>query len=208
MSDKISKQTKSELLEVLRQRYQRAAKSDKSKILDEFVALAGCHRKHAIRRLTANGSVAAGTSVVARRAYDEAVRLALIVLWEAADRICGKPLKALLPGLVAALERHGHLHLDAAVRQRVLAVSAATIDRLLATVRSSTSQRKKRRAKTKSSKEIPVRTFADYGDAFPGYLEIDFVSHGGTGALSATSVIRGCWPDSASPVCSNPCGCS
>jgi len=206
MSAKISKQGKRELLEVLRQRYQRAAKPDKSKILDEFVVVAGCHRKHAIRLLTTTNSLAADTPVVARRTYDEAVRQALIVLWEAADRICGKRLKAVLPGLVAALERHGHLKLDAEVRQRVLAVSAATIDRLLAPVRSNTSHRKKRRAPTRSSKAIPIRTFADYGDALPGYLEIDFVSHGGSSmqgvflwSLVATDVCSG-WTEAVALV--------
>lgn len=198
MSAKMSKQGKRELLEVLRERYQRAAKHDKGKILDEFVAVAGCHRKHAIRLLTANSPLAADTPVVVRRTYDEAVRQALIVLWEAADRICGKRLKALLPSLVASLERHGHLKLDPTVRQRLLAVSPATIDRLLLSVRKSTSRRKKRKGATKSSKEIPIRTFADYGDAAPGYLEIDFVSHGGTSAqgvflwsLVATDVCSG-----------------
>jgi hypothetical protein len=206
MSDTLSKQGQRELLEMLRQRYQRAAKQDKGKILDEFVAIAGCHRKHAIRLLTANAPFAAATPVVPRRTYDEAVRQALIVLWEAADRICGKRLKAVLPGLIAALERHGHLHLDAEVRQRLLAVSAATIDRLLAPARSNTSHRKKRRAATKPSKEIPVRTFADYGDALPGYLEIDFVSHGGTSmqgvflwSLVATDVCSG-WTEAVALV--------
>jgi hypothetical protein len=206
MSDKISKQGKRELLEVLRQRYEQAAKQDKSKILDEFVAVAGCHRKHAIRLLTANAPLVAATPIVARRIYDEAVRQALIVLWEAADRICGKRLKAVLPGLIAALERHGHLHLDGEVRQRLLAISAATIDRLLAPARSNTSHRKKRRAATKPSKEIPVRTFADYGDPLPGYLEIDFVSHGGTSmqgvflwSLVATDVCSG-WTEAVALV--------
>jgi len=206
MSAKISKQGKRELLEVLRERYRRAAKQDKGKILDEFVAIAGCHRKHAIRLLSTNAPLAADTPVVARRTYDEAVRQALIVLWEAADRICGKRLKAVLPGLLAALERHGHLSLDALVRQRVLAASAATIDRLLASVRNNTSHRKKRRAKTTSSKEIPVRTFADYGDAMPGYLEIDFVSHGGTSmqgvflwSLVATDICTG-WTEAVALV--------
>lgn len=112
--------------------------------------------------------------------------------------ICGKRLKAVLPGLVAALERHGHLDLDPDVRQRVLTISAATIDRRLASVRGATPGRKKRRAKTKSSQEIPVRTFADYGDAQPGLLEIDLVSHGGTSlqgvflwSLVATDVCSG-----------------
>jgi hypothetical protein len=206
MSDQISKQTKSELLEVLRQRYQHVAKIDKTKILDQFVAVAGCHRKHAIRLLTGSGPAAGAVPAVARRTYDEAVRQALIVLWEAADRICGKRLKAILPSLVAALERHGHLALDATVRQRVLAVSAATIDRLLAVVRSKTSTRKKRKTATKPSKQIPVRTFADYGDPLPGYLEIDFVSHGGSSmqgvflwSLVATDVCTG-WTEAVALV--------
>ncbi len=205
MPEKISREGKRELLEVLRQRYQRASKQDKGRILDEFVAVAGCHRKHAIRLLTSIGPLAPVTAVP-RRTYDQAVREALIVLWEAADRICSKRLKAMLPGLVAALERHGHLHLDPLVRQRVLAVSAATIDRLLASVRSITSGRKKRRAKTRSSNQIPVRTFADYGDALPGYLEIDFVSHGGTSmqgvflwSLVATDVCSG-WTEAVALV--------
>lgn len=194
---KISKQTKGELLDLLRERYRDATKPDKTKILDEFVALAGCHRKHAIRLLT-DQSPSPASPIVPRRTYDEAVRQALIVLWEAADRICGKRLKAVLPGLVAALERHGHLDLDPEVRQLVLAASAATIDRLLASVRETTSARKKPRARNRSSKEIPVRTFADYGDAQPGFLEIDFVSHGGTSmqgvflwSLVATDVCSG-----------------
>lgn len=194
---KISKQTKGELLDLLRQRYRTAAKPDKGKILDEFVAVAGCHRKHAIRLLTAAPAAESGAPVVPRRTYDEAVRQALIILWEAADRICGKRLKAVLPGLVAALERHGHLDLDPSVRLRVLAVSAATIDRLLAPVRGTTSGRKRRRAKNSSGKQIPVRTFADYGEAEPGLLEIDFVSHGGSSVQGAFL-----WSLVATDVCS------
>ena len=63
------------------------------------------------------------------RLYDEAVRQALTVLWEAADRVCGKRLKALIPLLVDAMERHGHLDLDPVIKTKVLQVSAATIDR-------------------------------------------------------------------------------
>lgn len=63
--------------------------------------------------------------------YDEAARGALVVMWEASDRVCGKRLKALLPILLPALERNGHLKLDEAIRAKILAMSAATIDRLL-----------------------------------------------------------------------------
>ena len=206
MSAKISKQAQRELLGVLRPRYLRADKHDKGKILDEFVAMAGCHRKHAIRLLTTDPSAPSTTTRPSRRLYDEAVREALIVLWEAADRICGKRLRAVLPGLVAALERHGHLRLDAEVRQRVLAVSAATIDRLLASVHNNASHRRKRRAATKPSQQVPIRTFAGYSDPGPGYLEIDFVSHGGSSAegvflwsLAATDVCSG-WTEAVALV--------
>jgi hypothetical protein len=179
MHTTISTQTKTELLDALRQRYQQASKPDKAKILDEFVALAGCHRKHAIRLLRRASRAGPQAPPGARRIYDEAVREALVVLWEAADRICGKRLKAILPRLLQALEQHGHLALDAAVRERLLAASPATIDRLLASVRGTASTRKKRRHATKPSKQVPIRTFADWNDPQPGSLEIDFVAHCG-----------------------------
>ncbi|HKA53663.1 MAG TPA: transposase family protein [Candidatus Binatia bacterium] len=197
MHHTISKQTRTELLDALRQRYQRASKPEKAKILDEFVAVAGCHRKHAIRLLT-DTRPAAAAPAVGRRTYDEAVREALIVLWEAADRICGKRLKAVLPSLITALEKHGHLDLNPMVRQRLLAISPATIDRLLVSVRGTAFTRKKRKTATKPSKQVPVRTFADWNEPSPGYLEIDFVSHGGSSmhgaflwSLVATDVSSG-----------------
>src|SRR6202051_4382565 len=70
-----------------------------------------------------------------RRVYDEAVREALIVVWEASDRICGKRLRPLLPILVEAMERHGHLQLEQEVPTKLLAMSAATIDRALRDIR-------------------------------------------------------------------------
>ena len=121
-----------------------------------------------------------------------------IILWEAADRICGKRLKAILPSLIKAMEQHGHLALAASVRQRLLTVSAATIDRLLAFVRGQACGRKKRKRANRSSKQIPVRTFADWHEPAPGFLEIDFVAHGGSSvegsflwSLVATDVCSG-----------------
>ena len=198
MEPSISKLAKTELLEALRARYQQAEKRAKSRILDEFVVVAGCHRKHAIRLLTAARLAGARASSVGRRVDDEAVREALVVLWEAADRICGKRLQAIWPGLIQALEQHGHLALDGSVRQRLREVSAATIDRLLAPVRSTVSGRKRRKTPKKPSQQIPVRTFADWKAPLPGFLEIDFVAHGGSSmhgsclwSLVATDVCSG-----------------
>lgn len=149
MDKKISKESKKELLEALKKRYLSSSKKQKTRILDEFTVVSGYHRKYATRLLRADGTrpalgeAASRETRMGRRIYDEAVKEALIVLWEAGDRICGKRLKAILPQLVDALERHRHFELDPEVKKRLLLVSPATIDRLLAPVRSRThSQRK------------------------------------------------------------------
>jgi Integrase core domain len=197
MDHKLSKEARGELLAALRERYGQASREQKSLILDEVVALANCHRKHAIRLLREKEFVVCSAKA-SRRVYDEAVRQALIVLWEAADRICGKRMKAVLPALLEALERHGHLNVETAVRARLLAASAATIDRLLAPMRSSSRGRRRRKVASRPSQQVPIRTFADWRQPPPGYLEIDFVAHGGSSmegnflwSLVATDVCSG-----------------
>jgi hypothetical protein len=91
-------------------------------ILDEFTQVTGYHRKHAIRVLTTQRACEPKTRAV-RRVYQEAVKEALIVLWEAADRICGKRLKTILPPLVEAMERHGHLQLEEGIRSFILSAN-------------------------------------------------------------------------------------
>jgi hypothetical protein len=103
----------------------------------------------------------------------------LIVLWEASDRVCGKRLRALLPILLPALERNGHLHLDEALRQKILAMSASTIDRLLRVPRSATRLKKARRAMPAVRRRVRVRTFADWNEPPPGSMEMDLVAHCG-----------------------------
>ena len=119
--------SRKELVRTLGDRYRRAGRKEKSRILDEFVKVTGYHRKHATRLLNQGWEVAPDVVRKGRRIYDDAVREALIILWETADRICGKRLKAILPSLVEAMERHGHLSLEGEVRGRVLQVSAATL---------------------------------------------------------------------------------
>ena len=132
----ISPGARQELVTAVAERYQRSTAAEKGWVLDEFVALTGYHRKHAIRVLHGNSATPAARG--RRCVYGEAVTEGLVVLWEASDRVCGKRLKALLPILVPALERHGHLCLDPGVRERLMAVSAATIDRRLAPARAVT----------------------------------------------------------------------
>jgi hypothetical protein len=118
--------TLKELVAALQLRYGSATFGDRIRILDEFEALTGYHRKHAVWLLREEPGAAKGTRE-RNRLYDEAVRQALTVLWETADRVCGKRLKALIPKLVDALERRGHLDLDPVIKTKLLRISAATI---------------------------------------------------------------------------------
>lgn len=108
------------------------------------------------------------------------MRQALTVLWEASDRVCGKRLKALIPALLPALERHGHLKLEPMVRDKLTTISAASIDRLLRDVRGAGTRRRRKRKPTAQQRKVPIRTFADWPDeSEPGYMEIGLVAHCG-----------------------------
>jgi len=180
MERQISMATRKELIAAVGIRYRNSTKAMRRKILDEFIGLTGYHRRHAIRVLAHEQKSEHQTRIRARL-YGEATRQALIVLWEASDRLCGKRLKALIPTLIAAMERHGHLSLDAELRSQVESISAATIDRILSPVRAQAIGRRKRRTGVGSAiqRSVRVRTFADWNDPPPGYFETDMVEHCG-----------------------------
>lgn len=174
-----------ELLAATALRYQRANKKHKQRTLDEFVKATGYHRKYAITLLKHFTSEKATpkTKTKRRRAriYNEEVKDALIELWDAANRICSKRLVPCLPLYISALERFGHLKLTAEVRAKLLAISPATVDRLLHPIR----QRSRGRGlgTTKPGQLlkhlVPVRTFTDWDDQRPGFIEADLVAHCG-----------------------------
>jgi hypothetical protein len=171
-----------ELVRATAERYGPSSRADKARILDEFVAITGFHRKHAMRVLRGGAPVKRTGPWPERRLYDAAAREALIVVWEASDRVCGKRLKPLVPVLVDSLERHGHLQLAAEVRAGLLAMSAATIDRALRDVRDHAEGRTRRRSGVSIGirRSVPVRTFADWHDPAPGFMEADLVAHCGS----------------------------
>lgn len=165
-------------------RYRTAGRAQKGVILDEFVASTGYARKYAIRLLAQAIPPPPENSAapVRRRTYGAEVQEALTLAWKAANEICGKRLVPFLPALVAALERHGHLSLAPKVREQLLLLSASTADRLLRPVRRADPSRG--RSTTKSGQllkhQIAVRTFADWNESRPGFMEADLVAHCGT----------------------------
>lgn len=198
--------TRDELVAVVSERYGRGNRAERGRILDEFAAVTGMHRKHAMRLLRGGTPRRrSGLPRPGRRVYDVAVREALIVIWEASDRICGKRLQPLVPLLVAAMERHGHLQLAPEIRGGLLSMSAATIDRALQEIKGQAGGRSRRRAAPSSAvrRSVPVRTFADWDDPAPGFMEADLVAHSGPTAdgsfvqtLTLTDIATG-WTECA-----------
>ena len=169
-----------EYVEALRARYWRASRQEKGRMLDEFTQVTGYHRKAAIRLL---GRCPRGpTRRRGRpRQYGTEVAAALRVVWEATDRLCSRRLHPFLPELVPVLEYHGHLALPAPIRSQLLRLSAATIDRLLRPCRAKGGRRPFSTTKPGSllKAAIPIRTFAEWDEGRPGFLEVDLVAHCG-----------------------------
>jgi hypothetical protein len=182
MKRRLSMATRTELKSVLARRYRVSSRVEKGRILDEFIAITGFHRKHAMRFLRSDPDGRTAGRRNRPRIYQEAEKNALIVLWEAADRVCGKRLKALLPILIESMERHGHIDLAPEIRAKLLSMSAATVDRALRSVREQSGRPRRRSVASALRRSIPVRTSADWGDPAPGFVEADLVAHSGPSA--------------------------
>lgn len=144
------------------------------------MAVTGYHRKHAIRVMNRREQrPPAGKSH--SRCYGSDVHEALIVSWEASERLCSRRLKPLIPVLLPALERHGRLALDEALRGKLLTVSPATISAFdRGPPRRRGGQRRRAGMSSAVRRSVPIRTFGDWNDPPPGFVDVDFVAHSGT----------------------------
>lgn len=163
-------------------RYAKATKTEKGRMLDELCGLTGWSRRHARRSLLGVLEPPTGRPRRARpRTYGAEVLEPLKVVWATLNGPAGKRLAPFMAEAVKALERHGELRLDPEVRAKLLQMSSATIDRALAAERARL--RVKGRSGTKPGsilkRQIPIRTFAEWDEARPGFCEVDLVAHDG-----------------------------
>jgi len=179
-------------------RYKAAEKKGKQKILDEFIKTTKYNRKYAIHLLSTWGKeqvhLVEGKLVkfvvgkpkkrkkrVGKRIYDEPVREAVRKIWELFDYMCGKRLAVLIRMNIILLCQEIELGIDTTVKDKLMQISPATIDRIL------TPERKKliikgrshTRAGTLLKHQIPIRTFFDWDERKPGFFELDTVAHDG-----------------------------
>lgn len=164
-------------------RYARASKAEKGRMLDELCALTGWTRRHARRALTeaANPPPASGRRRGRPPVYRGEVLVVLRKVWATLDGPSGKRLAPFLPEIVQAMERARELQIDGELRAKLLSMSPATIDRVLAPERRRLEPRGRSGTRPGSilRSQIPIRTFAEWDEARPGFFEADLVAHDG-----------------------------
>lgn len=191
---RLTMKEKKKLTAVIAPLYQKARKKEKGEILDQFITTTQYDRSYAAHMLKTHGKriwIDTNTVIVSdarkrifrkkERVYDDKVSNELKKVWYIMDCICGKRLAAILKEVVPRLIRFKELKADKTVQEKLMKISSSTIDRLL------TPERKKQAIKGRSNtkpgtllkSQIPIRTFSEWDDKKPGFVEIDLVGHDG-----------------------------
>jgi hypothetical protein len=179
----MSLKSKCELIEVVQPRYLKANKVEKQKILDEFTLATGYHRKHAIRALKNQVQVQnhlKGKTKTYQPIYRGEVVQVLEQIWEIYGHLCSKRLQPFLPEAIKVLERCQEIKLSEETKELLLKISSASIDRCLRPVRiKSPHGLSTTKPGSLLKNMIPVRTFTEWDQERPGFMEIDLVAHCG-----------------------------
>jgi len=201
----MSLKSKCELLEAVQPRYLKANKIEKQKILDEFTSATGYHRKHAIRVLKNQVQVQnhlKGKAKTYKTIYRGSMVQALEQIWEINGHICSKRLQPYLPEAIKVLERCQEIELSEGDKELLLKISSASIDRCLRPIRIKSPHGLSTTKPGSLLKNlIPVRTFTEWDEERPGFMEIDLVAHCGNttegqylNTLTCTDICTG-WTD-------------
>ena len=169
-----------EYANAIKVRYQKGTKKQKGQILDEFTKATGLHRKASIRLL--NRRLVSKKKRSGRPVrYGIEVVQALRAVWEASDRLCSKRLHPFLPEFIGVLRRCGESNIGTEIEKALCSMSPATIDRLLQSWKRMDGRRSLSTTKPGSllRSAIPIRTFADWQENRPGFIEVDLVAHCG-----------------------------
>ena len=171
-----------ELIRAIYDRYHSATRKEKTVILDEFCKNTNYNRKYVIRLLNSsleNISVKNFSRRGRKKVYDDAIiEQVLIDIWKATNLPCAKRLKHLIPIWLPYYDKQP---IAEPIKQKLLTISASTIDRMMAPLRAKFT--KKGLATTKPGsiikKHIPIKT-DQWDEQQPGFLEADTVAHCGS----------------------------
>ena len=174
------------LVNILHKRYVKASKKDKTKILDEFIQTTGYNRSYGAHLLKTHVKKKKAKRLSNRKAgrkklYTKDVLESLVLVWKIMDFACGKRLRPVMGEAVNNLEKYGHSSIAQRVKEKLLRMSASTIDRMLK------GERKKFEIKGRShtkpgtllNEQIKIKTFSEWSDSKVGFLQVDLVGHDG-----------------------------
>lgn len=185
MAKSMSRSTRDEYLEKMRCRYRRyTGKPAKSRLLDEFCELTGHERKYATKLLGGRRGPCAGAKGAPSRGgrpptYAPEVAGVLHEIWKHSEQPCGRRLKPMLVTWLPFYERR-YGTLPAELRDGVLSISAAQIDRVLAPRKIGAGVVNRRTPKPNAAIKALVPVRAECWDARePGWTEADTVAHCG-----------------------------
>jgi len=189
-----------EYAQAIHKRYKKSPRKLKARILDEFVEVTRMHRKAAIRLLARPEGVTGRRRRGRPKVYSVDTMQALKVLWEASDGLCSKRLQPFLPELTRVLRDKEELWITDETAAELGRLSASTIDRITSGWR----QGKKghgyslTKPNTHLKNAIPLKTFSEWENSRPGFIQADLVAHCGDRAegfylttLSAVDVATG-----------------
>ena len=196
MKKELDMKTRKSISKTIALRYRKERKKEKSKILDEFTKITGYNRSYAIWLLNRIGKkivfykngkriVFVGEDIKLTRRkrpviYDNKVIDWLKKIWALLEYPCGKRLSGFIGEVINVLEKNG-IKIEEEVKEKLKKISAATIDRKLRDYKRKLEL--KRKSKTKPGRlvknQIPIKTFADWNEKMPGFIEIDLVDHSG-----------------------------
>jgi hypothetical protein len=180
VGERVNLQSRRALLKQFASQYREASYAQKRVLLDVFAQATGYHRRYGMWLLNHAEDVLHAPAYKRSNQYGPEVQHVLFLAWNVANRICAKRLMPFLSTLLEVLERHEHLHISDECRKQLLSMSAATADRLLRSQRK-VGQRglSTTRAGTLLKQQIPIRTFEEWKETRPGFLEADLVAHCG-----------------------------
>ncbi len=189
-----------EYAQAIHKRYKKGSRELKGRILDEFVAATRLHRKSAIRLLARPGGVKGKGRKGRRKVYSVDTVAAIKVIWRASDGLCSKRLRPFIPEMTRVLRAKEELFIRDDTAVELSQLSASTIDRI--TRRWRQSERKHGISLTKPGTHlknaIPIKTFSEWKNSQPGFIQVDMVAHCGERAggfflntLSAVDVATG-----------------